>query len=475
MKGWLPFILSFGGAVAAILLFIVLLTAMARPLFKWLVGRIIRRIMTDKYSENLWEMVTAMTRISPRVVVENSLRAYTGKVIERPFGTPRKFPGFDNLIFSPAQLAVRPENENVPVKTETVIGPKAKRPLVIDIPLMAAGMAYGIGLSEKVKVAIAKGTAAVGTCTNSGEGAFLPEERAAAKYFILQYASGFWAKDPEILKQADAIEIRLGQGAIAAASGFIPGENVQGRMAELLKVPEGQSLIIPAKHAELPRGKDLRRLVEKLRSLTGGVPIGIKMAPSAWLEADLEIAIRAGVDFISLDGGQAGTKAGAPILQDDFGLPTLFALVRAVRYLKQRGVKDRISLLSGGGYATPGECLKALALGADAIYLGTALLWAMTHEQVIKALPWEPPTQLTWYEGMMADQFDEEKAADNLANFFTSFVEEMKVATLALGKNAIHDVNTTDLVALDEWTSKITNIPLAHEPFGGSFIRRPIL
>ena len=473
MREWIIFLLSLAGALAAILLFVLVLIIMARPLLKWLIGRLIRRIMKDNYSENLWEVVTAMTRIHPRVVVENSLRAYTGKVIERPFGTVRKFPNFDNLIFSPAQLVIRPEDENVDVETKTVIGPKAKRPLVVDIPLLAAGMAYGIGLSEQVKVAIAKGTAAVGTATNSGEGAFLPEERAAAKYFILQYASGSWAKEPEILKQADAIEIRLGQGAIAGAAGVIPGKNIHGRVAELLKVPEGRSLIIPAKHPELPRGKDLRRLVEKLRSITGGVPIGIKMAPSAWLEADLEIAIRAGVDFISLDGGQAGTKGGAPILQDDFGLPTLFALVRAVRYLKQRGVKDKITLLSGGGYATPGECLKALALGADAIYLGTAILWAMTHEQVVKALPWEPPTQLTWYEGLFADRFDSEKGAEQLTNFLTSFVEEMKVATRALGKSSIHDVDASDMVALDEWTSKITDIPLASEPRLGSFFRRP--
>jgi glutamate synthase domain-containing protein 2 len=161
-------------------------------------------------------------------------------------------------------------------------------------------------------------------------------------------------------------------------------------------------------------------------------------------------------------------------LEDDFGLPTLFALTRAVRYLKQRGVKDKITLLVGGGFTTPGECLKALALGADAVYMGTALLWAMTHEQVIKALPWEPPTQLAWYEGSMVDQFNEQKAVKALTNFLTSFTEEMKVAIRALGKTSVHDVNAGDLVALDEWTSKITQVPLATEPYTGSFFRRPV-
>lgn len=475
MKELLTFLWAFAGSLAALLLFSLGFFVCARSIIKWLVGRFIKRLMSDKYSENIWEMVTALLRISPRVVVENSLRAHTGHVIERPFGSPRKFLEFDNLVFSPAQLVVRPENEDVYVETRTVIGPKAKKPLVLDIPIMAGGMAFGLGLSEHVKVAIAKGTAKVGTCTNSGEGPLLPEERAAAKYYILQYSAGTWSKETETLRQADAIEIRLGQGAIAGVGGVIPGENVHGRLAELLNVPEGKQVIIPSKHEELPRSKDLKRLVDRLRSVTGGVPIGIKLAPSAWLEADLELAIRAGVDFISLDGGQAGAKAGAPILQDDFGLPTVFALTRAVRYLKQRGVKDKISLLSGGGYAVPGECLKALALGADAIYMGTALLWALTHEQVIKALPWEPPTQLAWYEGTLVDQFDIERSATYLANFLTSFVEEMKVAVRALGKSSIHDVNSSDLVALDEWTSKVTNIPLATEPSNGSFLRRPLL
>ncbi|GED15536.1 FMN-binding glutamate synthase family protein [Aneurinibacillus migulanus] len=436
----------------------------ARPLIKLVVGRFTKRLMSERYPENIWEMVTAMTRMNPTMVIENSLRADSGKVIERPFGSPRKFLNFDGLIFSPAQLAVLPAHEKEPVDMKVTIGPKAKRPLTLDIPLMSAALGYGIGVSEKVKIAMAKGTAAVGTATNTGEGGFLPEDRANSKYLILQYNSATWSKNPDILKQADAIEIHIGQGASAGAASFIPPEFLEGRARDVLQVPPGE-IVVPARHQEINKPQELKPLVNRLRKMTEGVPIGVKICASAILEADLEVAIQGEVDFISIDGGQAGTKGGPPILEDDFGLPTIYALSRAADYLEKRGVKERVSLLIGGGFFNPGECLKALALGADAVFMGTALIWAMTHSQVTKAVPWEPPTQLVFYPGNMTDEFDEEEAAKYLENFFTSCVEEMKVAIRALGKNSWRQVNKDDLVALDEWTSKVTKVPLAYEPY----------
>lgn len=463
---WVSFLVgSFAGALLAILCACLIAVMFARPLVKWWLGQFTKRLMSDRYPENIWEMVSALTRTSPRIVIENSLRAATGGVIERPFGSPRKYLDFDGLIFSPAQIAVLPAPENVPVDMMITIGPRATRPLFLNIPLLAGAMGYGIGVTEKVKIAIAKGTAAVGTATNSGEGPLLPEERAFAKHYILQYSSGHWAKEPETLRQADAIEIHLGQGATAGAASVIPPKFLQGRARELLQVPDGEPLVIPSCNPEIVKPEDLKPLVEKLRTITQGIPIGVKMCASGRLETDLEVAIQAEVDFISLDGGQAGTKGGAPILEDDFGLPTIFALSRAVHYLQQRGVKDRITLLSGGGYATPGQCLKAIALGADGVFMGTAMLWAMTHDQVTKAIPWEPPTQLAFYAGNQKDQFEVEKAALSLERFFMSFVEEMKVAIRALGKSSLRDVNADDLVALDEWTSTVTKVRLASQPW----------
>ena len=208
---------------------------------------------------------------------------------------------------------------------------------------------------------------------------------------------------------------------------------------------------------------DLKNMVDKLREITDGIPIGVKICGSGEIEKDIEIAISAAVDFISIDGGQAGTKGAAPILEDDFGLPTIYCLSRAVHFLKQKGMKDKISILVGGGFNTPGDCLKAIALGADAVYMGTAFLWAMSHDQVAKTIPWEPPTHLIFYSGKMKEKFDEEKAASYLENFIKSYVEEMKEAIRSLGKNSIQDINSDDLVALDELTSNITKVRLAYE------------
>lgn len=343
---------------------------------------------------------------------------------------------------------------------QVTIGPKAKKPLKLEIPLMAAAMGYGIGVSEKVKIAIAQGTAAVGTSTNTGEGPLLPEERENAKFLVVQYSSGHWSHDPKVLKQADAIEIHIGQGATVGTASMIPKAFIQGRASELMGVEDEDVVVIPARHEEIKHQRDLAHLVEKLREITDGVPIGVKLVASNEIEADMAVAVKAKVDFISIDGAQSGTKGGAPILEDDFGLPTIFALSRAVRFLKKCGVKDRISLLSGGGYANPGHCLKALALGADGVYLGTSLLWAMTHDQVTKSIPWEPPTQLTYYSGSQKDQFNVAEAAKSLERFLDAYVEEMKLAIRALGKTSVHDVNAGDLVALDEWTSKVTQVPL---------------
>ncbi|WP_103106400.1 FMN-binding glutamate synthase family protein [Brevibacillus reuszeri] len=461
---WIPFFIgSFVGTIFSAICLSLILFLFFRSITQWMLGRFMKRLMSDRYPENIFEMVSAMTKVSPRIILENSLRATSGQAIERPFGSPRKFLNFDGLIFSAAQLAVLPAHEDKEVDMSITIGPMAKKPLKLDIPVMAGAMGFGIGVSESVKIAIAKGTAAVGTLTNTGEGPLLPEERQFAKHLVIQYNSGKWSKEPETLKQADAIEIHFGQGATAAAASFIPGEFLKGKASKLMGVEGEEMVVIPSRQPEVNNQEDLLKLVDKLRTITGGVPIGVKICASAILEADLEIAIQAGVDFISIDGGQAGTKGGPPILEDDFGLPTIYALTRAVRYLQERGVKDKITLLSGGGYNNPGECLKAIALGADGIFMGTAMLWAMTHDQVTKAIPWEPPTMLTNYPGTLKEKFNADEATHFLTNFFLAFVDEMEIALLAMGKTSLAEVSINDLVALDELTSKVTRVPLAYQ------------
>ncbi|MBY7144056.1 FMN-binding glutamate synthase family protein [Virgibacillus sp. NKC19-3] len=435
----------------------------ARPLIKWIFARLIKRFMSKKYEENLWELISGLTRVGPTTIMENSLRAASGTIINRPFGSPRKFLHFDGLVFSPAQLSKSPANSCDPINMKTTIGPNAKHPLVIDIPLMVAGMGYGVALSAKVKRAIARAATATGTATNSGEGAYLPEERELAEHFILQYGPGHWSKSPEILNQANAIEVHIGQGASAASTKTFSPEDLPGNIREIFQLSPDETLVIPPAVEELKEPDGLKRMVDRLRTETDGIPIGVKMVAGSELEADLKIAIKANVDFIAIDGGQAGTKGDTPIFEDDFGLPTVYALARAAAYLRKKGVKNKISLLVGGGFTSPGECLKAIALGADAVYMGTALIWAMSHDQVTKSLPWDAPTSLVFYAKKRVEKFDETKASYHLENFINACTEEMKTAIHALGKHSIKEVNRRDLIALDQLTSNITNVPLGYK------------
>ena len=201
--------------------------------------------------------------------------------------------------------------------------------------------------------------------------------------------------------------------------------------------------------------------MKKLREETGGVPIGVKILPSR-VEEDIDRALEAGVDVITIDGAQAGTGESATIVQDDFGLPTIRGLCRAVEHLEKRHARQRVSLIVSGGLYTPGDYLKVLALGADAVALGTAVLFAALHTQITKVLPWEPLTQLIWSGGSSAGQFDVEKASKYVANFLNASVEEMKLAVICLGKKAVSEVGREDLVALDPETARLTGIPLAY-------------
>lgn len=456
------FFWSLAASLLAIVISLSLLIAFYRFIITFMVKRFLSRLLTDVYIENLWELVSAIRRSGAQNIFENSLRAEFGSVIERPLGSPRSFLHFDGLMFNPAQLHRFPVAEDVDVDTKVTIGPKAKKPLQLDIPLLVAGFGYGVGFSKKAKLALAKGASQVGTATNSGEGPFLQEERDAAKYFIMQYHRGDWGKDASFFKQSDAVEIHMGQGATAGVESVTSPKFLTEEARQLMGIKAGEPAVVRARFPGMHRTKDFKSLVTELKNVTGGVPVGIKMIPSLQLERDMELAIDAGVDFIVLDGAQAATKGSPPILEDDFGLPTVYALSRAVRFLEEKGAKGRVSLIVSGGLSQPGHYLKALALGADAVYVGSALMFAMTHVQVVKSVPWENPLELVLDSGKKRDQFDAEEAERCVVNFFTSSMEEMKTAVRALGKKSICDVDRSDLCSLDPWTSEVTGIGLCY-------------
>lgn len=368
------------------------------------------------------------------------------------------------MMFNIAQLHRLPTQVGSPVVTGVTIGPRAARPLHLAMPIIVSGMAYGMSLSARAKVAIARGTALVGTATNTGNGPWLQAERDAAKKLVLQISRGTWAKDEWMLRQADMLEIQVGQGAFGGVGHKMSSARIGPVLRQRFGLAPGQDAVIESRQPGVACERDLARLIARLRRVTGGVPVAVKIGAGDDIEADLAIIVRAGADVITVDGAESGSHGSPPILEDDFGLPTLYALCRARRALDRLDPRHGVSLVISGGLSSPGDYLKALALGADAVAIGTMALFAVSHSQITKALPFEPPTQVVWYRGKQSKRFDSEQGARDLANYLRSCTREMADGVRALGKTSLADVCRDDLVALDDLTAKITGLPLAWLP-----------
>lgn len=444
-------------------------TLTARKLSRALVNRLhdefMTRITSDLYEENLWEVVSSTVRIGPQVVLETSLRAQEGKLIERPMGPPRKFPDMEDIKFDFAQLYTMPTKLEAEIDISAVIGPQARKPLEINHFMMIAPMAYGIALSRRMKIALAKGTAAAGTATHTGAGAFLEEERDAAKYLIYQYNRGDWGNTADIMCRCDAIEIQLGQGAYGGTGHIFKSRMLDAELRREYNKKRGENLITHSRQPEVQSPKELKRLIDKLRTITDGLPIGVKIAAGKHLEADLYWVCFSGADFVVVDGAEAASKGSPPILQDDFGVPTAFAVDRAANWMRKNGYKDKVSLIASGRIRTPGDALKVRALGADACQIGAIALVAASNQQTNKAMPFEPPTAVAFYGEADAYDFDIDQGAKYLANFLESCKLEMAEGIRALGKTSINEVDKSDLMATSEMYAKALDIPMVYDPF----------
>ncbi|MFE4708699.1 FMN-binding glutamate synthase family protein [Peribacillus simplex] len=460
-------ILSYLSFVMVAIIFVLFLFMLVG--WRWIMKRIVKKmgkiILTDSYQENIMELMPGLRHMGVQNMLENSLRAETGDVLHRPLGSSKKWPHLDPITFIPAQTTPFPIDGEEDVDVKVTIGPKAKKPMKIKIPLMITGMAYGIALSEQTRLSLAEAAKNVGTAINSGEGGVIPEELDKAGKYILQFSKTEWSKEEDLIKRADMIEIKFGQGALAGMGGEISPKNLTGRAREVMGLKENEDGVIFEHFFENQTLKDIKKLVNELRSITGGVPIGVKMGAGGKIEEDIDHLIELGVDFITIDGGQAATHGAPPILSDDMGIPTLHAVVRAVNHLEKRKMKGQISLIVSGGLLVPGHFLKVLALGADAVYVGSAILFAVSHSQALNALPFEPPTQVVWNQGKFKDQFKIEDGVKAAEKFFTASIEEMKMALRAMGKHSLKELSKKDLVSYDELTAKMIGIPFSFEPW----------
>lgn len=368
--------------------------------------------------------------------------AETGRSIIEPMRTRKPTITWDDLLFKGAQLARLPLNEDEPVRTQTTIGPGAGHPLVIETPIYVSHMSFG-ALSREIKIALARGSAAVGSAICSGEGGILEAELENAHKFIFEYVPNQYSVTDEYLQRVDAIELKIGQSAKPGMGGHLPGNKVTAEIAQVRGRPEGKDIISPSRFSDVRTQDDLRRKVDWLREKSGGKPVGIKLAAGS-IEADLEIALAAGPDFVTLDGRAGATGAAPKVVKDSASVPTLFAVSRARRFLDERGTKN-VSLVVTGGMRLSSDFAKALALGADAVAIASAALMAAGCQQYRICNTGRCPVGITSQDPELRGRLHIEKSARRLENFLRVSTEELKTFARMTGRDDVHKLSATDL------------------------------
>ena len=367
---------------------------------------------------------------------------------------------FDDLVFVPAQLAKKPVDYfKEGISTKTIVGKNSKKPIELQTPIIIGAMSFG-ALSREAKIALAKASTLAGTIENTGEGGMLPEEREFSKKLIVQYSTGRFGITEEILKEADAIEIKIGQGAKPGQGGLLPKEKITDEIAEVRKIEKGKDVHSPAYHLDIKNIEDLRKKVEWLRNLTEGVPIIIKLGAGD-IENDVRLAVKANPDIIAIDGMEGGTGAAPEVMLNEVGIPTLAALVKAREVLDKLDSKQELWI--GGGLNKGGDFAKALALGADAVFCAFSLLIAMGCIYCRLCYLGKCPKGITTQDPELRKNLDVELASQNVASFIKNCTEEIKMIAGACGENNIHQLNKGHLKALNSEIAKITKTKLCSE------------
>ena len=394
---------------------------------------------------------------SCRYMAEIHEMAVSGKSIDGAMGTLMPMPGWDDILLLGAQLDPPPLLDGDPVDTTTVIGKHAKRPMVLENPVYISHMSFG-ALSREIKVALARGSAMAKTAMCSGEGGILPEEKAAAYKYIFEYIPNKYSVTDENLQSSDAIEIKIGQGTKPGMGGHLPGDKVTPEIAEMRGKPVGQDIKSPSKFPGIETREDLAELVGQLRAVTDGAPVGIKIA-AGHIERDLEFALAAGPDFITIDGRGGATGSSPLLLRDSTSVPTVFALARARAYLDS--VDSDVSLVINGGLRVSSDFAKAIALGADAIAVATAPLMAAGCQQYRICGSGGCPVGIATQDPALRARFDGEAAAQRVGNFLNVTLEELKMFARITGHERLADLSVDDLCTTSSEISGHTAIPHA--------------
>lgn len=358
-------------------------------------------------------------------------------------GVPRNtLPDWDDIQLLTAQLAKPPLLEDEPVGTEVIIGPNAKKPLRLEIPLFVADMSFG-ALSETAKVALATGAEMAGTGICSGEGGMLPEEQAANSRYFYELASGRFGFSWDKLEHVQAFHFKGGQGAKTGTGGHLPGDKVLGKIAEVRGLEPGTSAISPPRFPEWTDPGQIKEFADEVRSRTGGIPIGYKLS-AQHIEKDIDAALAVGVDYVILDGRGGGTGAAPVIFRDNISVPTIPALARARAHLDRLG-RDDVTLVITGGLRKPADFIKAMAMGADAIAVSNSAMQAIGCLAMRACHTNNCPVGIATQKPHLVSRLLVDRSAQQLANFFSASTELMQVMARACGHDHLSKFNPDDL------------------------------
>ncbi len=380
--------------------------------------------------------------------------AKNGKSESTAMRTQRSFPGLETILFKGAQLYRMPLNEDESVNTKTIIGSGARQPLEIEIPFYVSHMSFG-ALSREAKIALAQGAKAMGTLICSGEGGLLPDERQAADKYIYELGTAGFSHKDEAIVQADAVEIKIGQAAKPGIGGHLPAEKVTDEIAKIRGIVLGQDSISPGRHEGINSIDDLRKEVERLRNLTEGKPIGIKIT-AGHIEKDIECALAAKPDFITIDCRGGGTGSAPLHIKDNVCIPAVFAIRRARKYLDE--AKSQVTLCITGGFRDSADIAKALALGADAVALATASMIAIGCQQYRICHTGKCPVGIATQDESLRQRLQIEKSVKRFVNFFTATKKELADFARINGRADVHQLDLTDIFTLDPIVAQFTDI-----------------
>ena len=404
--------------------------------------------------------------------------AETGIYDIRGGGSKRNLPNFDDLLFLGASISRYPlEGYRESCNTMVTLGDRfSSNPLKLDIPITIAGMSFG-ALSAQAKEALGRGASLVGTSTTTGDGGMTKEERGHSKQLVYQLLPSRYGMNPDDLRKADAIEIVVGQGAKPGGGGMLLGQKINDRVAEMRTLPKGIDQRSPCRHPDWTGPDDMEIKILELREITGWkVPIFVKVAGSRPYY-DVALAAKSGADVVVVDGMQGGTAATQEVFIENVGIPTLACVRPAVKALQELGLHRKVQLIISGGIRNGADVAKAMALGADAVSIGSAALIALgdndpRYQKDYEKLGTTAGSFDDWHEGLdpagittqdkkLAKRLDPKLGGRRLANYLNVMTMEAQTIARACGKNDLRNLEPEDLCALTVESAAMAGVPLA--------------